>query len=555
MIIFRPASLTTTCVAATAVAVAVGFAGAGLWSEVLCAPDVTPVARSAATAVPAHPVTLAANNLQANDMLAIGIRGPSGGLVPVAETRLAPDTRLAQATRPQNQAPAQAQRPSQNPATPAPAGTPAMNMGGDHSMPDAAFTLVTGIADGKLVYIGRGGKIDGQVNPTLEVNENDLVQITIINGEGAKHDVVIPDYRTTSQYVTGKRASSTVVFRVGSRGSYEYFCDVPGHRDSGMEGRIVVGPRAAPTAGAGVSIVRDPAELPPPIPLRGPATVRFDLETVELEGKLDDNSTYTYWTFNGKVPGPFLRARVGDTIEMHLKNAKDSLMIHSVDLHAVIGPGGGAGLTQAEPGQELMFTFKAMQPGLYVYHCATPMVANHIAAGMYGMILIEPEAGLPKVDHEFYVMQGEIYVGNEMGTKGLQEFSVEKLLNERPEYFVFNGAPGGLTAEHPLHAKVGDTVRIFFGVGGPNFTSSFHMIGEIFDRAYSFASLTSPPLTGVQTISVPPGGAAMVEMKLSVPGRYILVDHALTRMERGLAGYMIVDGAPAPEIFHQGKAQ
>jgi nitrite reductase (NO-forming) len=457
-------------------------------------------------------------------------------------------TRTAQA-----RTPAQQQRPAQTPA-PA-AGTMAPMVGGDHSMPDAAFTLVTGIADGKLVYIGRGGKIEGQVNPTLDVNENDLVQITIINGEGARHDIFIPDFRSTSQYVTGKRASSTVVFRVGSRGSYSYFCDVPGHRDSGMEGRIEVHPKAAAAPGAGVSIVRDPAELPPPIPLRGPALVRFDLETVELEGKLDDQSTYTYWTFNGKVPGPFLRARVGDTVEMHLKNAKDSLMIHSVDLHAVIGPGGGAGMTQAEPGQELVFTFKAMQPGLYVYHCATPMVANHIAAGMYGMILIEPEAGLPKVDHEFYVMQGELYTGSDGPSKGLQEFSVEKLLNERPEYFVFNGAPGGLTAEHPLHAKVGETVRIFFGVGGPNFTSSFHVIGEIFDRAYSFASLTSPALTGVQTISVPPGGAAMVEMQLHVPGRYILVDHALTRMERGLAGYMIVDGPAAPEIIHSGKAQ
>ena len=425
----------------------------------------------------------------------------------------------------------------------------------EHTMPDDSFTLQTGIADGKLVFIGKGGQIDGQVNPTLEVNENDIVQVTIINGEGAKHNIVFPDFNTTSQIVAGKRASSTVAFRAVSRGSFTYYCDVPGHRESGMEGRIEVHAKAKPTEAGAISVSRDPIELPPPITVRAPTTVRFDLETVEVTGRLDANMTYTYWTFNGKVPGPFLRARVGDTVEVHLKNAKDSVMIHSIDLHAVTGPGGGAGFTQADPGEEKVFTFKALQPGLYVYHCATPMVANHIAAGMYGMILIEPEAGLPKVDREFYVMQGEIYTGSDTPTKGLQEFSVEKLLAERPDYFVFNGGIGAVTEQHPMHAKVGETVRIFFGVGGPNFTSSFHMIGEIFDRVYSFASLTAPALTNVQTVSVPPGGAAMVEMKLQVPGRYIMVDHALSRLERGLVGYMLVEGPPAPDIFHSGRVE
>jgi nitrite reductase (NO-forming) len=444
---------------------------------------------------------------------------------------------------------AQAQTPARSPAA------PPMNM--EHSMPDDTFTLVTGIADGKMVFIGRGGKINGKVNPTLEVGENDTVQITVINGEGQRHDIIVPDFRTTSQFVNGKGASSTVVFKVGSRGSYSYFCDVAGHRESGMEGRIEVQPKAAAAAAGGgaVNIARDPAELPPPIPVRAPTTVRVDLETVELEGRLDDNMTYTYWTFNGKVPGPFLRARVGDTIEMHLKNDKNSLMIHSIDLHAVIGPGGGAGMTQADPGEEKVFTFKAMAPGLYVYHCATPMVANHISSGMYGMILVEPEAGLPKVDREFYIMQGELYTVADSPNKGEQEFSADKLLAEHPDYFVFNGSIGALTDLAPMHAKVGETVRIFFGVGGPNFTSSFHMIGEIFDRVYSFASLTSPALTNVQTISVPPGGAAMVEMQLKVPGRYIVVDHALSRMEKGLVGYMIVDGPSAPGVIHAGKAQ
>jgi nitrite reductase (NO-forming) len=206
-------------------------------------------------------------------------------------------------------------------------------------------------------------------------------------------------------------------------------------------------------------------------------------------------------------------------------------------------------MTQTQPGAETMFTFKALNPGLYVYHCATPMVAQHIANGMYGLILVEPEGGLPPVDREFYVMQGEIYTMEAFGSSGLLTENIDALLDEDPEYLVFNGAADGLTAKKPLTANVGETVRIFFGVGGPNFTSSFHVIGEIFDRVYNQASLTSNPLTDVQTTTVPPGGATMVEFKLEVPGNYILVDHALSRLQRGLAGFLVVEGAADPEIF------
>ena len=303
----------------------------------------------------------------------------------------------------------------------------------------------------------------------------------------------------------------------------------------------------APTTGA--DVVRDPTDLPAPLAVREPQTVRVDLETIEVEGQLADGTTFTYWTFNGAVPGPFIRVRVGDTIEVHLKNSGSSTMNHSVDFHAVTGPGGGAAVTQTEPGKETTFTAKAINPGLYVYHCATPMVANHIANGMYGLILVEPEEGLPPVDREFYVMQGDIYTTGAYGDHGMQTTDVIKLLNEDPEYVVFNGAVGALTDQKPLKANVGETIRIFFGVGGPNLTSSFHVIGEIFDRVFDQASITSAPLTDVQTTLVPPGGATMVEFKLEVPGRFILVDHALSRLQRGLAGFLIVEGDPNPEIF------
>src|SRR6185312_2694286 len=308
-------------------------------------------------------------------------------------------------------------------------------------------------------------------------------------------------------------------------------------------------PRPPPQTVVEADITRQATDVPPPIGKRGPQTVRVDLVTTELEGRLAEGTTFGYWTFNGKVPGPFLRVRVGDTVEVHLKNSSDSSMIHSVDFHAATGPGGGAASTQANPGDEKTVKFKALIPGLYVYHCATPMVAHHIANGMYGLILVEPEGGLPPVDREFYVMQGEIYTEGPFGQHGSQDFNVEKLLAERPEYFVFNGSVGALSKLHPLEAKVGGTVRIFFGVGGPNFTSSFHLIGEIFDRVYNLGGVLSEPLRGVQTVTVPAGGAVITEFKLDVPGNYVLVDHALSRMERGLVGILQVEGPPNLEIF------
>jgi len=302
--------------------------------------------------------------------------------------------------------------------------------------------------------------------------------------------------------------------------------------------------------------VRSPSDLPPPIGVRRPEKVTVDLTTVELSGRLDDGTEFRYWTFGGKVPGPFVRVRVGDTVEVRLTNATDSTMMHNVDFHAVTGPGGGGGATLAVAGETKSFTFKALNPGLYVYHCAVPPAAWHIAKGMYGLILVEPEAGLPPVDREFYVMQGEIYTEQPFGTKGDLTDSYTKLLNETPEYYVFNGAVHAIVAtSQPLTAKVGEKVRIYFGNGGPNATSSFHVIGEIFDRVYNQGSLVSDPLKDVQTVTVAPGGAIAVEFTVQVPGEFMLVDHALSRAMRGLIGTLKVDGPPNPEIFSAPQRQ
>ena len=428
--------------------------------------------------------------------------------------------------------------------------------------------LSTGIADGKMVFLD--GK--GQANPRLKANVGDTVEITISSGEGAQHDIVIPGLNVASAKFDKSTGATKVRFKVTKGGTFDYYCSIAGHRQIGMEGVLEVsGPAtASATAAAGasparpqpaakplaveaaranaVSVAMDPNAVPAAIPKRAPRTVQYRIETVELDGKLDDGTTFTYWTFDKKVPGPMLRVKKGDTIELTLANAKNSKMVHSIDLHATTGPGGGAAFLQVPPGQEKTVSFKALNPGLYVYHCATPSVPEHISAGMYGMILVEPEGGLPKVDREFYVMQGDLYTKHKTGTKGHQPFDHEKMAAELPEYYTFNGTVGALSKEHKMEAKVGETVRFYFGVGGPNKISSFHVIGEIFDRVYTEAS-TSAPRENVQTTTVPPGGAAIVEFKVDYPGKYVLVDHALSRAGKGLVGMLEVTGKADPTVY------
>ena len=430
-------------------------------------------------------------------------------------------------------------------------GHPATNVA---PVADVTFTVRTEIADGALVFVGEAGAIKGQVNPDLRVPEGKVVQITLVNGDGALHDIAVPEFQAQSDQLVGKGSATTIVFRATKSGTFEYICTLPGHKAAGMVGKLIVGD-VQQTQSTAVDIAMNPSDVGgDSVGDRAPQHITYDLLTTEVEGKLSDGSSYRYWTFDNKVPGPFLRIRVGDTVTVNLKNREDSVNIHSIDFHSVTGPGGGAAVTQVAPGQTKSFTFKALNPGVFVYHCATPMVAHHISNGMYGLILVEPEGGLPKVDKEFYVMQGELYTAQKHGSSGLQEFSLDKLLDEKPEHLMFNGSMDALTKTFKMEADVGDTVRIFFGVGGPNLTSSFHVIGEIFDRVYDLASLTSPPLKDVQTTLVPPGGATVVEFKVDYPGKYILVDHALSRLEKGLAGFLHVNGEADPAIFQTDEA-
>lgn len=299
------------------------------------------------------------------------------------------------------------------------------------------------------------------------------------------------------------------------------------------------------------AVLTQAPNVPPPITRKHATKVVINLEVREVTKTLADGVQYVFWTFGGDVPGSFIRIREGDEVEFHLNNHQDSKMPHNIDLHAVTGPGGGAVSSFTAPGHSSQFSFRASKAGLYVYHCATAPVGMHVGNGMYGLILVEPKEGFPPVDHEYYLMQGEFYTTGKFGEPGLQAFDMEKAEDERPSYVVFNGAVGSMTGDKALTAKVGDKIRLFVGNGGPNLTSSFHVIGTIFDTVYQEGGI--PASHNVQTTSIPPGGAAIVEFQAKVPGTYTFVDHALFRaFNKGAVGMIRVDG-PQDLAVYSGK--
>jgi nitrite reductase (NO-forming) len=414
---------------------------------------------------------------------------------------------------------------------------------------------------------------------TIQAAVGQKVTLTLDNTGVVEHDVTISSIGLTVLAKPGQTASGE--FTIDKPGIFDFLCSIPGHKDAGMRGTLTIvdpnaagAPLAQPANGStdmagmpGMSVASSPdikplpanlkplgaPQIAPPITRTEPAYVKFDLETTKVTAQLANGVAYEYWTFNNTVPGPMLRVREGDTVEIDLSNAVDAGMTHSIDLHAVNGPGGGASVMQIPAGENGSFKFEALTPGVYVYHCATPMVAEHIASGMYGLIVVEPKGGLPKVDHEYYLMEGDFYLQGQRGDEGLRAFDLTKMLDERPDYVLFNGGVGSLSGANALTASVGQSIRIFFGVGGPNLSSSFHVIGTIFDRVYVEGSLTSPPETNVQTTHVSAGGASVVEFTPRVPGTYTIVDHSLARLEKGAAAQIVVDGPPQPEIFQSIK--
>jgi nitrite reductase (NO-forming) len=309
---------------------------------------------------------------------------------------------------------------------------------------------------------------------------------------------------------------------------------------------------SAPVKGEETALLTQAPDVPPPITRTHATKVIVHLEVKEVVKEIAPGVSYNFWTFGGNVPGQFIRVREGDLVEFNLHNHPDNKMPHNIDLHAVTGQGGGAGASLTAPGHSSVFSFTAKNPGLYVYHCATAPVGMHIANGMYGLILVEPKEGLPKVDREFYVMQSDFYTTGRHGEEGLQAFDMEKAVEEHPDYVVFNGSVGALMGDKALQAKVGETVRMFVGNGGPNMVSSFHVIGEIFDRVYGEGGVKVNQ-EQVQTTLIPSGGSSVVEFTLDVPATYILVDHSIFRaFNKGAIGMLKVTG-PENKGIYSGK--
>jgi len=296
------------------------------------------------------------------------------------------------------------------------------------------------------------------------------------------------------------------------------------------------------------AVLTSPPLVPPATGRKKPAKVVVDLEVREIEKEISEGVSYTFWTFGGTVPGSFIRVRQGDTVEFHLRNHPDNKMPHNIDLHGVTGPGGGAASSFTAPGHESQFTFKALNAGIYVYHCATAPVGMHVANGMYGLLLVEPPEGLPPVDHEYYVMQGDFYTVGKYRERGHQDFDMQKAIDEKPTYVLFNGSEGALVGDHALKAKVGETIRLFVGNGGPNLVSSFHVIGEIFDNVRYEGGTEYQH--NVQTTLIPAGGAAIVEFHVDVPGSYVMVDHSIFRaFNKGALALLKAEGEPDKAIY------
>ncbi|MEO8045928.1 MAG: multicopper oxidase domain-containing protein [Nitrospirota bacterium] len=316
-------------------------------------------------------------------------------------------------------------------------------------------------------------------------------------------------------------------------------------RTAGLVGAFIMTPYLGINAGV-VSAETIKAQLatapnvPPPITRTQPATVVVNLEANEWVGPLSDDNNYEFWGFNKTVPGPMIRVMVGDTVEIRLKNHRDSKESHNIDFHAITGPGGGASLLNSEPGQESGGKFKMIIPGIFLYHCATasPSIPEHISNGMYGTIIVEPVGGLKPVEKEFQITESEFYTKE--GDKGeTLEFSYENGLDERPSHVVYNGHASSLV-KNPLRAKAGDTVRIFLTNPGPNFVDSFQLLEQPFDRVYIEGSLTSPPTENVKVTKVPTGGAVMAEFKVKA-GTYTFVDPVKNRKNQGALGLLKVD--------------
>jgi nitrite reductase (NO-forming) len=273
-----------------------------------------------------------------------------------------------------------------------------------------------------------------------------------------------------------------------------------------------------------------PAPIDPHAPVRSRGRLhQVRLQIAHARLNIDANTTYDGWTFEGRAPGPALRVTQGDTVDFTLVNRAP--IPHSMDFHAAeIAP--SRYYTNVMPGDSLHYRFVARVPGVFMYHCGTAPVAAHIANGMYGALIVDPSTPRPPAD-EFVLVQSEFYTAKGATPTAPLTLDWDKLLGLSPDYVVFNGRAAEY-AKHPIKVKAGDLLRLYVVNAGPNRVSSFHVVGAIFERV--FEDGFGRPLEGVQTVSVPVGGAAIFETRLHEPGTYPFVSHAFADATKGAVG-------------------
>jgi nitrite reductase (NO-forming) len=261
--------------------------------------------------------------------------------------------------------------------------------------------------------------------------------------------------------------------------------------------------------------------------------VNVTLTIKELLVTIAPNVAYRAWTFNGTVPGPIVRVRQGQTIHFTLVN--DGTMPHSIDFHATQTPW-NVNYQEVPAGKSFSFDWKANYPGVFMYHCGAPTVIYHIANGMYGQIIVDPANGWGTSAKEYGLVQSEFYTSQQ--SDGTYSIDPTKLTNDLPDYVVFNGYTNQYKLA-PLTAKVGERIRLFILNAGPTEFSAFHVIGAIFSDVYMDGNPANRTV-GNQTITIPPGGGAVVELTIPDPGLYPFVTHSFASVGKGALGVIKV---------------
>ena len=397
------------------------------------------------------------------------------------------------------------------------------------------------------------------VPDTVDVTPGDRLVITLDNTADQVHDLVLATGQTTGRIAA--RAKGTLDAGIVA-GPIEGWCSIAGHRAQGMVFHVTAGGAVAGAhqhgggqsaqTGSGKDAVPDySAHLPadfkafdaalPPAPSSpdgGPMTHRHTFTVKEQVMQVGGGVTQRRMTFNGQVPGPVLRGKVGDTFEITLVN--DGTMSHSLDFHAGITPPDKA-MRSINPGESLVYTFTAQHSGIWLYHCSTSPMSLHLAAGMHGAVIIDPP-GLPAVDREYAIVASEVYLGPEGG-----EPNTDKIAAKTPDLMTFNGVAFQYH-QQPLKAKVGERVRFWVMAAGPSLPTSFHAVGLQFDQVFFEGAWTlgGPNRIGAawsggsQALGLQPAQGGFVECVASEPGHYVFVSHSFADMEKGAHGVLEV---------------